>query len=70
MRKRNEANARTLPTRTLECAISACGQSEHASDRLFAQECRAEMARRFAEVAQAKRRCDGVIRGLELMGES
>jgi hypothetical protein len=36
-----------LPEASLWCAIAACGQSVHRSDRDFAQECEQELRRRL-----------------------
>jgi len=42
----DEANPATMPDAGLLCAIAACENSTHASDRQFARACRDELLRR------------------------
>lgn len=44
----DDANPATMPSRALDCAIAACSTSVHASDRVFAKACQAELRRRMA----------------------
>jgi hypothetical protein len=43
----DEANPTTMPDAGLLCAIAACENSTHDTDRQFAQACRAELQHRM-----------------------